>query len=204
MKNYTTIENATKLGLTVSDYWQKELNSKTKEVEPFKEFCKIVPLIYYSIYDGKNHFEHITVFIEFEGVLLRPSKYHNQTSFIFFLAESLHVQNFNHELTQPNRIGKPTYKKLKEWLTYLQAVENLKLQKTNERQNKEKAFFQKVENAGLTITHQSNNGKRGYITTDLLEFSYEVTNDGYINQRIRIRETENIDTFLKLIQNAKN
>lgn len=198
MKNYTTLEDAQKLGLTISDYWQRDLNAKIKDLEQFKDLCKIVPMVYYSQYEGKNHFEHTVVFIEFKGVLLRPSKPYNQKTFTFFLAESLHVQNFSHDLEQPNKVGTPTEKKLNEWLTYLQQIETLKADVLAQRNNKETVFFGKIKNSGLKVTHQSNNGKRGYIQTKDFEFSYEVFSDGSINQKITLRCGNTIDDFLKL------
>ena len=197
MKNYTTLEDAQKLGLTISDYWQRDLNAKIKDLEQFKDLCKIVPMVYYSQYEGKNHFEHTVVFIEFKGVLLRPSKPYNQKTFTFFLAESLHVQNFSHDLEQPNKVGTPTEKKLNEWLTYLLEIESQKSEILEQRNNKETEFLNKINNCGLNVVWYSDK-KSGYIYHKDFEYSFSIEKGGYINERLTYRGGQKIDDLLKL------
>ena len=161
MKNYITLDNAVKEGFILEGYNLKEVNEQVKKLEKFKPLCKLVPLVYISHYDSKIHFEHTTVFLEYKGTLLRPYCKYNESSFIFFLAKSLHVKDFETELTQPNKIGVPTEKKLNEWLTYLLGAEAQKTAKNNERNDKVTEFLNKLNSCGLKVSHQSENGKRG-------------------------------------------
>lgn len=200
MKNYITLEQAKKFGFEWNQYATNRMNEQVKDLENFKDLCTIIPMVNYSEYNNKKHFEHITVFINFKGVLLRPYKRYNEKSFSFFLAESLHVQGFERELKEPSKVGKPTEKKLWAWVEYLQNVEVLKTEKLAQRNNKETEFLNKIKNSGLKVSHQSNDGKRGYIETDFFEFSFEVDNDGYINQKITLRCGNTIDDFLKLVK----
>jgi len=200
MKNYITLELAKNYGFEWTKYATDRMNEQIKELENFKDLCTIIPMVNYSEYDDKKHFEHITVFIDFKGVLLRPYKRYNEKSFEFSLAESLYVPSFNHNLEAPQKVGKPTEKKLLAWVEYLQNVELLKIEKINERKNKETEFLDKIKNSGLKVSHQSNDGKRGYIITEFFEFSFEILNDGYINQSIRLTKSGTIDTFLELIK----
>ena len=197
---YLTLDNAVKQGFILEGFNLKQFNELVKELENFKTLCKIVPIVYTSEYDNKLHFEHIAVLIEFNGILLKPYKRYNEKSFKFFLVESLHVQGFEHDLKEPSKVGAPTTKKLNDWLDYLLSVEGLKSDKIDERKNKEVVFFDKIKNSGLEVTHQSNNGKRGYIQTENFEFYFEVNNDGYISQKITLRCGNTIDDFLKLIK----
>jgi hypothetical protein len=137
MKNYITLEQAKKFGFEWNQYTTDRMNEQIKELENFKDLCTIIPMVNYSEYDGKKHFEHITVFIDFKGVLLRPYKRYNEKSFVFSLSESLHVPSFNHNLEAPQKIGKPTEKKFLAWVEYLQNIEALKVEKIGERKNKE-------------------------------------------------------------------
>jgi len=200
MKNYITLSEAEAQNLNISDYSYKKMNEELKELKNFDKVSKLVPLVFTSFYDDKTHFEHITVFIEYKGILLKPCKPYNGKSYTFYLVESLHLQNFNHNLIAPKKVGVPTEKKLNEWLIYLQSIEALKVAKNNERNDKEKEFLSKIEKSGLKVLHQSNNGKRGYIETDTLEFFFEILNDGYINQQIRLKKAQTFDNFLELIK----
>lgn len=195
---YLLLDNAVKQGFILEGFNLKQFNELVKELENFKTLCKIVPIVYTSEYDNKLHFEHIAVLIEFKGILLKPFKRYNEKSFKFYLVESLHVQGFEHDLIEPSKVGVPTDKKLWAWVEYLQNVEVLKADKLEQRNNKETVFFNKIKNSGLKVTHQSQNGKRGYIQTDNFEFSFEVFNDGSINQKITLRCGNTIDDFLKL------
>jgi len=197
---YLTLDNAVKQGFILEGFNLKQFNELVKELENFKTLCKIVPIVYTSEYDNKLHFEHIAVLIEFNGILLKPYKRYNEKTFTFYLVKSLHVQGFEHDLKEPSKVGAPTTKKLNDWLDYLLSVEGLKSDKIDERKNKEAVFFDKIKNSGLEVTHQSNNGKRGYIETENFEFYFEVNNDGYISQKITLRCGNTIDDFLKLIK----
>ena len=200
MKNYTTLENAKLLGLEWNEYETKQMDEQINDLKNFTEICKLVPLVYYSEYEGKNHFQHITVFVEYKGILLRPYKNYNESTFIFFLAGSIRLQGFGHNLVQPNKVGKATTKKMDEWLHYLQQIEALKMAKMSERENKKTEFLNKIKNSGLKVSHQSNDGKRGYIETENFDFSFEIQSDGYIQQKITLRCGNTIDDFLKLVR----
>ena len=200
MKNYLTLEQAQMKGLDWNEYQTIRMNEQIKDLKNFEGVCNLVPLVYYSEYEGVKRFEHITVFIEYKGVLLRTYKKYNESSFIFFLAESVRLQNFDHNLVQPNKVGKATTKKLDEWITYLQQIEALKTAKIKEQQNKETEFLNKIKNSGLKVSHQSNDDKRGYIETENFDFSFEIQSDGYIKQKITLRCGNTIDDFLKLVR----
>ena len=204
MKNYITLDQATKQGFILEGYTLTRLNEDLKKLDKFKPFCELVPMVYISNYDNKIHFEHITVFLQYKGTLLRPSCKYNEKSFIFFLAESLHVRDFETELTQPNKIGTPTEKKLNEWLTYLLEVEAQKIALDSQRNDKVSQFLDKVNNCGLKVSHQSQNGKRGYIETENFDFFFQVHDNGYIEQKITLRCSQNIDNFLKIAKNDNN
>ncbi len=195
---YLLLDNAVKQGFILEGFKLKEINDKVKELENFNKLCTLVPIVYISEYDNKLHFEHVEVLLQFKGVLLKPYKRYNGKSFKFFLVESLNVQGFEHDLIEPSKVGTPTDKKLWQWVEYLQNVEVLKADKLEQRKNKETVFFDKIKNSGLKVTHQSNNGKRGYIQTKDFEFMFEVHSDGYITQKITLRCGNTIDDFLKL------
>lgn len=195
---YLTLDNAVKQGFILEGFKLKEFNEKVKQLENFNKLCKLVPIVYTSEYDNKLHFEHVEVLIEFKGILLKPYKRYNEKTFTFYLVKSLHVQGFEHDLKEPSKVGTPTDKKMWAWVDYLQEIEVLKADKIDERKNKEAVFFDKIKNSGLKVTHQSNNGKRGYIETKDFEFMFEVHTDGSITQKITLRCGNTIDDFLKL------
>ena len=190
-----TLQQATVQGYTQNDYQKNSLNSEIKDLEGFGE---VVPMVFTSIHDGKTHFEFAKALIKVNGVLLSPHKRYNKNSFGFFLAQPLRVTGFNHELTAPPKVGKPTPKKMLAWLEYLQAVEALKEAFLAQKTKKETDFFNKIKDAGLKIYHQSNDGKRGYITKDNFEYSFEVLEGGYVRESIRLTCEQDLETFIKL------
>jgi hypothetical protein len=200
MKNYITLEQAKNIGLDWNEYNTNRMNEEIQSLENFKDLCKIVPMVYISNYDDKVHFEHIKVFIEYKGILLSPFKYYNEKTFKFYLANSLNVNSFYTKLVEPSKVGKPTEKKLDNWLEYLQEIERQKTEKVSERSTKEKEFFDKIKASGLKVTHQSQNGKSGYIETEYFDFSFEVESDGHIRQKITMRKSPSIDVFLEMIK----
>ena len=199
MKNYLTLQQAKEKNIEFSEYNIKQMNETITSFEAFKLFAKIIPLVYVSNYDGKVHFEHIIVFIEFKGVLLRPSKRYNEKSYSFFLAESLFLRGFEDNLIEPNKVGKPTEKKLNDWLEYLQSVEVLKSAEKSKRDNKETEFLNKIKDTGLKVSHQSKDGKRGYIETENFDFYFDIQDSGYIEQKITLRRSNTLDSFIKLL-----
>ena len=155
MKNYLTLQQAKENNIEFREYDIKQMNETIKNLEQFEPFAKIIPLVYVSNYDSKVHFEHITIFIEFKGVLLRPSKQWNEKSYSFFLAESLFLRGFEDNLIEPNKVGKPTEKKLNDWLEYLQDGEVLKSAEKTKRESKQTEFLNKIKETGLKVTHRS-------------------------------------------------
>ena len=107
MKNYLTLQQAKENNIKFREYGIKQMNENITSLEAFKPFAKIVPLVFTSYYDNKTHYEHTVVFIEFKGVLLRPSKRHNEKRYSFFLAESLFLRGFEDNLIAPSKVGKP-------------------------------------------------------------------------------------------------
>ena len=190
-----TLQQATVQGYTQNDYQKNSLNSEIKDLEGFGE---VVPMVFTSIHDGKTHFEFAKALIKVNGILLSPHKRYNKNSFGFFLAQPLRVTGFTHELPTPPKVGKPTPKKMLAWLEYLQAVEALKEAFLAQKTKKETDFFNKIKDTGLKIHHQSNDGKRGYITKDNFEYSFEVLEGGYIRESIRLTCEQDLETFIKL------
>jgi len=78
MENYISLENAKNLGFELSTYQQRDLDKDLKDLETFKPMCKLIPLTKHNIFEGVNYFEHIIVYIEFNGILLKPYKRYNE------------------------------------------------------------------------------------------------------------------------------
>lgn len=199
MKNYLTLQQAKENNIEFREYDIKQMNETIKNLEQFKPFAKIVPLVNTSYYDSKTHYENIIIFIEFKGVLLRPSKQWNEKSYSFFLAESLFLRGFENNLNEPNKVCKPTEKKLNNWFEYLQDVEVLKSAEKIKRESKETKFLNKIKEAGLKVNHQSKDGKRGYIETEDFDFYFDIQDSGYIEQKITLRCGNTLDDFIKLL-----
>lgn len=198
---FLTLEQAKKEGFKLEGYFERELKEKNQEVGHFNTICKLVEVVYYSFYEGKKHFEHCAVLLEYKGVLLRP--YHvkyNSPLCKFFLAESINIPSFSHKLEEPQNVGSPTAKKMDKWLNYLQSIEKLKQEELDRRNNKETDFLSQLKNSGLKVVYTNPDNKRGYIDSELATYEFEVHYDGSISQNIRLRCSSNLENFIKLTQ----
>ena len=200
MKNYITLEQAKEIGLAISEYRLRDMQERVSQLEPFKPFCKIIPLVYTSQYEGNTHFEYITVFLEYKGVLLVPHNNYNEKTFKFFLAESLGRRFDDHNLQEPKKVGVPTEKKLDLWLEYLLQIEALRKAAQKDKENKETEFLNKIKNCGIPIQHATIDGKSGYLITEDIEYYFNIQNNGYIEQKIRLRGSNTLENFLKLVK----
>lgn len=194
---YTTLDNATKQGFELSQYQQRDLNKEVESLLSFKPFCEIIPMVYFSEYDNKIHFEHVFIVLKYKDTLIKPFKYYNEKSFKFFLLDEVYCKGFETKLIEPNRIGVATAKKLDNWLSYLLEVNKEKTEILAQRNNKETEFLNKIKNCGLKVNWHKE-GKSGYIYHKDFEYSFEILNDGYINESMRYRGGQKIDDLLKL------
>lgn len=195
MQNKITLEQAKKEGYILTEYSEKYLKEKLDNLKKFEGVVKIIPFVNADYYDKKA----IEVYIEYKGILLRPYKAYNESSFKFSLVENS-KNDIYHTLEQPNKVGTPTIKKMDAWLDYLQAVEVLKNAKQVEIDEKTNAFLTKIKNTGLEVFNSVNGGKKGTLRTNDVEYFFEVCDNGFINEKIVLRCGNKLDDFLRLIK----
>lgn len=115
------------------------------------------------------------------------------------------VKRESEKLIKPNNFKKPTVKKIRDWMNYQFEINKLIAKKSTEKGDKIAEFKNKLEE----IKNSKNikkyviypDGLSGYIETDTLEYSFEILNNGYIEQKIRLTTyPNNIDTFAELIK----
>jgi hypothetical protein len=201
MKNQITLEQAKKEGYILTEYSEKYLKEKLDSLKHFEGIVKIIPYldVKNDIEQIKNYHDIIDVYVEFKGILLRPFKRYNETSFEFSLLNGSKT-DIKHDLVMPNKVGKPTIKKMDDWLSYLQAVEVLKNIEQNEIDEKTNAFLTRIQNTGLEVHNSVKGGKKGSLRTEDVEYFFEIGDNGHVYEKITLRCGSKLDDFLRLVK----
>lgn len=129
MDKYIEISKARELKIMLTqdnlEYGQ-ELKKSYKLFEPFGELVPLVELRY----SKQGYYYHgFIIALRIEGVLIQPIKVPKEEKYIFYLPNPYrhrHLEYYKCRLERPDKIGVPTKKKLKEWITYLLADEQAK------------------------------------------------------------------------------
>ena len=182
---------------TLDEYKTRDLAALNTQYAVFSNLCKLVPMV--NVYgDDNSKVEHIYMLLDYKGVMLKPIKMNNEKTYIFYLESDIYLRDFKHDLITPSRVGVPTVKKLDAWVDYLQAIEVLKLSVKNNRESTRETFLNKLKESGLKVNYWRADNS-GYITTDKFDFEFEILDNGYITQSIRMRVKQDFDNFLSLI-----
>ena len=196
-KRYVTILEAQKNGFELTGFNERDLKEKMENLKEFSSFGELIPCVTFNYYDSKTHFEHVNVMLNFNGTLLQPSRPYNKKMFRFYIVDSFDIKDYSNKNVEPNQVGKPTEKKLNDWLTFLLAEEVEKKEIQATRDSVESDFIKKLETSGQKV-RWSQNKKSGWIENDLIEYSFEICN-GYISEKITPRKRD-LNSFLTLIK----
>lgn len=157
-KNFTTailtVEEAKeKLSGINKIRMMNEIQSDPLEVlKTFKNFDPEIEVIVST--NGEEYlFEYIMIYIKVGDYYLRPYKRSwNDKTFAFTLKNNTKVDYWRFNGTEPNKVGKPTGKKLQDWLDHLLAEEEAKQSFCNKvDKNKSEALNQLIKLFGDSI-----------------------------------------------------
>lgn len=197
---YLLFDEAVSKGYKPTEYQLKRLNADIENLKEFKGLCELIPIVRTSFYDDKLHFEEASVKLKYKDYYLSAYQVNNSNAFRFYTFNAIYVYDFRVSEDCPNNVGKPTVKKMDAWLKFLSDNEALKMDELERRQSAKTAFLTKVNNCGLPITNQSRDGLSGYIESDMFTYSFQVLNNGSVNEKIASKFTNSLDNFLKLVK----
>lgn len=194
---YVEISEARTENFKMTEYQERDLKEKREDLKEFSKFGELVEVVTYNTHEEKLYFEHVTILLKYKGIFLMPTKPYNKKMYRFYLLNSLFIRDFKSVSIEPNQIGKPTEKKLQDWLTFLLDIEDEKEREIKIRQDKKQAFLSKLEASGQKI-NWSNNKKSGWIESDLINYSFDILESGYVSERI-VQRKQDLSAFLTLI-----
>lgn len=202
--NNLTVLELSNLGFNDSDFRNPNIT-----LDDLKEFSNYViePRYTVSFYDGKYYAEYKEFVIVFDGLELRPYRpKYNENKFIFMLPYNTELQRakqlYFSGKEQPNKIGKPTDKKLKEWANYLRAEREFLLNTLDSVKNKIEKH--KAEFSAIDGVRFNNDGLSGEVVKNGIRLGFRIDKDsGYLSTNIEVYYAvgNTIENFLKLSDN---
>lgn len=154
-----------------------------------------------SEYDGEKYAEHCEVWVKHNGTWLKPIKQAwNKKTFFFTLAEIPYnyVELYNNPNPRPNYVGKPTDKKMNDWVDYLiQELDDKEKILDQHRQNRQNSL-RKLEAFGNEI-NWNHDKTGGYVERNGLEYQFEINKNGTLSEKILISSMEQtLEKFLEI------
>lgn len=179
-----------------------ELSKKVSKFYP----CK--PIFSVSEYDDKTHFEHGKVKLQHISKLDFTINYQEyQKKYYIFCDEIRKLKNIDShtqkaarkKLTDPNKIGVLTTKKINDWINYYIKLYNALKQIDQENNNEKDRFLKSIENLPV---QWYNNNKSGEVLINRVRLTFTI-DETYINKKIEINYSVNntVGDFLKLADN---
>ena len=192
-----TFDEITALGLTDAQFTHVYNYDAIKAA--FKDF-NLEPRYTVDVEEGKVYPKYVELFIDVEGVLLRPYNGRDKGKFFFALPRTISELNnrVDYDAEQPQRVGVPTIKKLRAWRDYLLA----------ERDNHNAVIAEWEKRKAAFLNRIGETAYRGYQTKNGIEYFWDIDNSGrFITEKLRVVYESTPDAytrFLKLSDNALN
>lgn len=205
MRKYINISEVSKQGLQLSEYDKRTLDELRREFAHFAPICTLVEVADVSEYDGKRSVSNVAVFLDYKGHLLRAYKCHyTDKAYRFYLVNPYrhkHTQSYRNNNEKPNKVGKPTAKKMDEWLAYLLNEEEERKAYAQKYIDEETAFRAELAELGDAVKWWHEN-TQGHIYMNNLIFSFSIE-PCYIKKDVRIDQTYDLGLsgFLQMADN---
>lgn len=200
-------------GLFLKDFQLKNLLEARNELSEFDGLCKFIDVIKVTpeLTESENiyYISYAYVAMEYNGVKFHPVGRHNSNNpFEFFLEESVQgekLRYFESKLEKPNKVKKPTAKKLNDWIEYMQAIEAEKVAYVAEIDKKIFDFMDTLKPYEDQI-RWSEDRHRGSMSRGGLLYTFEIRNTGGIRQEVTldyVPAQSVFQEFLKISNNEK-
>ena len=178
--------------------WQEEKNAVTKAL-----FNELKALTKEKVtLEKKDELLRVRLTTDYP-IYVRPKGYDNRYSFTLsnqlpFIGSG----DFGTKVEKaPNKVGVLSAKKISDWVEYLSKGHDVLVKESAIRGAKVDAFLVRINKIkGVRFGDDSMSGE---IIRNGLVLKFEISNCGYISQKIKVRYTieNNLDSFLKLSKN---
>lgn len=200
-------------GLFLNVFQLKNLLEDRSELSEFDGLCEFIDVIKVTSESTESgniyYISYAYVAMEYNGVKFHPVFRHNSNNpFEFFLEDEIQsdkLRYFESKLEKPNKVKKPTAKKLNDWIEYMQALEAEKVAYVAEIDKKISGFMETLKPYENQI-RWSEDKHRGIMSRGGLTYSFEIRNTGGIGQEVTldyIPAQSALHEFLKISNNEK-
>lgn len=212
-------EELKEYGLEESDFFHEKYTQQALQqqidvlTEKFGEFADVVCTYY--IKEGAEGWEPsgerpITIFISFQGKLMRPYVARGQSSYSFTNPPTPYDGQYlySNEIDKPIKITFANESKLKEWKDYLTVQREEQIVYSAAAENRIAQFLKSLEGEEVIYVNKSKNEDRGRIEKNGLVYNFTLNKfDGSIEQYITVDPTykkSDLAIFNKLADNKLN
>jgi hypothetical protein len=144
-------------------------------------------------------------------IYVKPQDYHGKYS--FFLRHKLPYVDcyssgrYEAKIIQPKQVGVLAKKKIDDWINYYKGVYDFLLIESRKNVNEVNVFIEEMKQQHAVMNLETSWKKeqvgRGYLLKGGVEFSFEITNTGYISKKIEIHYAvkDTLENFLLISNN---
>lgn len=201
----------------ITKYRKENLEQRLKELSGLAPVCQLA--VYYHFEEHSDKYtqesgyryslEYTDVHVRYRGYELLPMKKNNNaTTYKFSLAEKdkrkqltyFRLSDYGLE-NQPQAIGKATESKMDAWLDYLLKVKEAEQDYVLKSNGKIQEFKSRLAPFKRQLTWLGSH--KGYITKNGILYSFELTENGQVHQRIKLDESilNSVENFAALSDN---
>jgi hypothetical protein len=182
-----------------NEYHTKRILESINFYEEIQKFypCEIVCSISQYMHNDKHlyTFEHSEIFLKHDKIKIEICHYRKKYSIFGHFAQMYPEIKVTTTEPEPQKIGVLSTKKIETWIKYIENLNELYKQKSQDADNKIKTFKDKLSE--LPVNWDRNN-KGGYIDKKGVRYTFNIGENGHIYQRLEITGSSNLETFLNL------
>lgn len=200
MKRVNTLAEATELSQPLCNDWHKD--RLMKAVELAKQIEVFYPCYVEADINGQ-YLESVYIYLHHESLKMTiqfdeyRKKYHITTFWTrrYPNLSGYQINYIENQFTAPNKIGVLNTKKITDWVNYYEAIDSKLKENSDSNKSKIQAFRDKI--ADLPIHWRDSN--RGSMEKNGIRYEFTIDNQGgYIDERMSITKSSNLENFLKL------
>ncbi len=195
----------------LSDYTLKEIDEQKVLCS---EINKIFPCeLFFTIeeHEQQNYYQYNKIYLKHPGIDISIS--YNKRTKKYSIDLVLKFKDYrnisNNDITniyqvliseKPKEIGVLTSKKVQEWVNYYLKANQLISEENSKNKEIIDNFRKSLETLNLPIQF-TNNKKSGYYVKGGLRYSFNIFNNGFIEEKITVEASNKLENFLKMSDN---
>jgi hypothetical protein len=184
-----------------NEYHKERIMQDIKFCQHVRQFypCYIVCHVYEYISEGKTKYsyEYSQIILIHSDIEIEIKLWHKKYSIFGYFAKKYPEIKIVSDEPEPQKIGVLSTKKIETWIKYIEKIDKLYQEKSEKANDKINNFLTKLNEFNIEWDNYSGKSS-GYIDKNGLRYSFRIDKNGYIYETIQIKDSLNLETFLKL------